>query len=127
MARMTNLVHSTTQVFSSPMAVFSSRLPVKRDWTHPPVTQAHRFEPAASDYIRLVSTAPQHLHRLGTSLAASWNGIRLSESPRSCTATGRTNVHLVKMSLGKVPTLLGLAPSGLDHISPEAALGVRGA
>jgi len=65
-ARVTDLEHSTTRVFSSPMAVFSPRLSVKRDWTHPPATQAHRFEPATSDYIRLVSTAPPPArHHLG--------------------------------------------------------------
>jgi hypothetical protein len=65
-ARVTDLEHSTTRVFSSPTAVFSPRLPVKRDWTHPPATQAHRFEPATSDYIPLVSTAPPPAwHQLG--------------------------------------------------------------
>jgi hypothetical protein len=37
-AGVTDLVHSTTRVFSTPAAVFSLRLPVKRDWTKPPAT-----------------------------------------------------------------------------------------
>lgn len=58
MARVTDLEHSTTRVFSSPTAVFSPRLPVKRDWTHPPATQAHMFGQEASEFSHSVhSTA----------------------------------------------------------------------
>ena len=89
-ARVTSLVHSTTRVFSFPGTVFSTLLPAKQDWTHPPTTQARRFEPETSEFIHVVLTTFQHLHRIGTFLAASWKGVFLKEPPCNCTASGRT-------------------------------------
>jgi hypothetical protein len=37
----------------------------------------------------VVSKAIQHLHQIGSSLTASWNGVPLSETPRDPTETGR--------------------------------------
>jgi hypothetical protein len=88
-ARVTYLAQSTTHVLSSPTLVFSPRSPVKQDWTHPPATQAHMFERKTSAFFRVVSITLQHLHRNGTSMAASWNSVLPSESPWHCTATRR--------------------------------------
>jgi len=54
----------------SAMIVFSPRFACQ-DWTHPPATQAHRFEYETTDYIRVESTIVQHVHRIGTFLAAA--------------------------------------------------------
>jgi hypothetical protein len=76
-ARVTFLVHSTKHVLSSPTTVFSTRFPARREWTQPTATQSHRFAPESSDTIHVVLTAIQQLHRISTSLAASWNGVFL--------------------------------------------------
>lgn len=81
-------------MFSFATVVFSPRLPVK---TRLEISIGNTGSQVRTRnlwlYICAVSTAVQHAHRIGTSLAASWSGVPVSKSPCHCKATQRSLFH----------------------------------